>query len=56
MHEKQKQEYDAPMVERFEARVEKGFQSSGQAAEPQPQGSNESLTANGESYGGNDFD
>ena len=28
MTEKQKQEYDAPMVELIEARVEKGFQGS----------------------------
>ena len=29
MIEKKKQEYTAPMVERFEARVEKGFLGSG---------------------------
>lgn len=56
MNKKQKQEYKAPMVERLEARVEKGFQSSGQPTESQPQGSNEALTANSDSYSGNDFD
>ena len=56
MIEKRKEEYTAPMVERFEARVEKGFQTSGSIApEPQTAGSTEGLTAGG-SYTGNDFD
>lgn len=50
-----KKEYNAPMVELIEARVEKGFQASGTAAEPQTTGANEALTA-GSSYSGNDFD
>jgi hypothetical protein len=51
-----KKEYDAPMVELIEARVEKGFQGSGSTApEPQTAGSTEGLTAGG-SYTGNDFD
>ncbi|MBR0122691.1 MAG: hypothetical protein IJM12_02455 [Bacteroidales bacterium] len=56
MNEKTKQEYDAPKVELIEARVEKGFQSSGSIAlEPQTAGSTEGLTEGG-SYTGNDFD
>ena len=55
MKEKLKQEYDAPMVELIEARVEKGFQASGTAPEPQTAGSTEGLTSGG-SYTGNDFD
>ena len=56
MIESNKREYDAPMVELIDARVEKGFQASGAAAEPQPAGSTEGLTAGSDSYGGNDFD
>ncbi|MBQ6068842.1 MAG: hypothetical protein IJK84_05000 [Bacteroidales bacterium] len=56
MKEHFKKEYDAPMVELIEARVEKGFQSSGSIApEPQTAGSTEGLTEGG-SYTGNDFD
>ena len=55
MKENFKREYDAPMVELIEARVEKGFQTSGAAPEPQTTGANEGLTA-GNSYTGNDFD
>lgn len=58
MTENNKREYDAPMVELMEARVEKGFVGSGEV-EPQPQetsGSTEGLTGSGDSYGGNDFD
>ena len=43
------------MVELIEARVEKGFQTSDAAPEPQTTGANEGLTA-GSSYTGNDFD
>lgn len=44
------------MVELIEARVEKGFQSSGGIApEPQTAGSTEGLSAGG-SYTGDDFD
>ncbi|MBQ9865371.1 MAG: hypothetical protein IJM33_08565 [Bacteroidales bacterium] len=53
--ENNKKEYDAPMVELIEARVEKGFQASGAATEPQTRGANEALTA-GSSHDGNDFD
>ena len=52
-----KREYDAPMVELIEARVEKGFQMSGSAdPEAQTAGSTEGLTAGSDSYNGNDFD
>ena len=54
--ENNKKEYDAPMVELIEARVEKGFQMSGSITpEPQTAGSTEGLTAGG-SHTGNDFD
>ena len=56
MTEKIKKGYDVPMVELIDARVEKGFQASGTAIEPQTAGSTESLTAGSNSYGGNDFD
>jgi hypothetical protein len=56
MRERIKKGYDAPMVELIEARVEKGFQTSGAATEPQPAGSTEGLTAGANSYGGSDFD
>ena len=56
MKENFKKEYDAPMVELIEARVEKGFQVSGAAEEPQTRGANEALTAGSDSYGGSDFD
>ncbi|MBR3412599.1 MAG: hypothetical protein IKG81_07920 [Bacteroidales bacterium] len=56
MNKKQKLEYDAPMVERFESRVEKGFQASGGTADgPRTREGNEELTE-GSSYTGNDFD
>lgn len=56
MKENFKREYDAPMVELIEARVERGFQASGSIApEPQTAGSTEGLTAGG-SYTGNNFD
>ena len=55
MKENVKKEYDAPMVEQIEARVEKGFQASGVAPELQTTGANETLTSGG-SYGGSDFD
>lgn len=54
---KQKQsskEYLAPMVEVLYARVERGFQASGE--EMSLAGSNESLSSNGGVHGGNDFD
>lgn len=56
MTERIKKEYDSPMVELIEARVEKGFQSSGTTEESQTRGATESLTAGSDSYGGNDFD
>lgn len=56
MIKKQKREYDAPMVELIDARVEKGFQTSGASDQPQTQSANEALTFSGNSYGGNDFD
>jgi hypothetical protein len=56
MIERNKQEYDAPMVDLIDARVEKGFQASGAVVEPQTTGSTEGLTAGNDSYGGNDFD
>ena len=56
MKEKLKKEYDTPMVELIEARVEKGFQMSGAAADPQTTGANEALTAGSDSYSGSDFD
>ena len=55
MTENNKQEYDAPILELIEARVEKGFQGSGGSTEPQTRGANEVLTAGSESYTGNDF-
>ena len=56
MKDNLKKEYDAPMVELMEARVEKGFQASGAAAEPHTRGANEALTAGSDSYDGSDFD
>ena len=56
MIENNRREYDAPMVELIDARVEKGFQASGAAAEPQARGANEALTAGSGSFTGNDFD
>ena len=58
MKENFKKEYDAPMVELMEARVERGFQGSGLTPEPQPNttGSTEGLTAGNDSYSGIDFD
>lgn len=52
MTKNNKREYDAPMVELIEARVEKGFQTSGATEEPAgTRGANEALTA-GSSYDG----
>ena len=49
MTEKLKQEYDAPMVELIEARVEKGFQTS--MTEEQMRSSNmEGVTGSGHNY------
>lgn len=54
MTKKNKQEYNAPMVEVMKARVEKGFQASGQGLTPT--GTNENLISSGESHDGSDFD
>lgn len=51
MTENNKREYDAPMVELFDARVERGFEGS-----LAPTGSNEDLISSGEVHGGSDFD
>ncbi len=48
-----KREYNAPMVEVLAARVERGFQASGELL---PTGSNENLVSSGEVHGGSDFD
>ena len=57
MTKNNKREYDAPMVELIETRVEKGFQTSGATEEPAgTRGANEALTAGSNSYDGNDFD
>ena len=55
MIEKRKHEYDAPMVELIEARVEKGFQTSGIAPDPQTTGANETL-GSGRNHSASDFD
>lgn len=55
MTKQNKKEYDTPMVELIEARVEKGFLGSGVIDEPQTLGSNETLTFSGESHNGYDF-
>jgi hypothetical protein len=55
MKEKNKKEYDAPMVEQIEARVEKGFQTSGIAPDPQTTGANETL-GSGRNHSASDFD
>ena len=56
MHKTQKREYTSPMVEQFDARVERGFEASN-AVDPQPTaGSTESLLGSGQRYNGNDFD
>ena len=57
MQKHKKKEYQTPMVELMEARVERGFAGSG--TEPQPQGTNgttEGLTGSSNSYTGSDFD
>jgi len=57
MIKQKKKEYQTPMVELMEARVERGFAGSGNT-DPQPlgtSGSTESLTG-GATYTGNDFD
>ena len=51
MKENKKQQYLAPMVERLEARVERGFEGS-----LAPTGSNEDLISSGEVHGSSDFD
>ena len=51
MIERNKQEYDAPMVDLIDARVERGFEGS-----LAPTGSNEDLISSGEVHGGSDFD
>jgi hypothetical protein len=53
MKENLKKEYFTPMVEVLSARVEKGFQVSGELL---PTGSNENLISSGESHDGSDFD
>lgn len=55
MKENNKKEYDTPMVEHFEARVEKGFAGSGGAAERQTAGSTEGLSSSS-SYNYSNFD
>ena len=47
MKENKKKKYDAPMVELLEARVEKGFQSSGSRVGPRLD-DNEGNTLNGD--------
>ena len=57
MIKQKKKEYQSPMVELIEARVERGFAGSG-SSDPQPLGTNgstEGLTG-GASYSGSDFD
>lgn len=57
MKENTKKEYDAPMVELIEARVEKGFQGSGAATEGALGASGtEGVTNSGNSYGDGAFD
>ena len=51
MKENKKKQYLTPMVERLEARVERGFEGS-----LAPTGSNEDLISSGEVHGGSDFD
>ncbi len=53
MRHNRKREYNAPMVEILNARVERGFQASGELL---PTGSNENLVSSGEVHGGSDFD
>ena len=54
MTENKNQEYNAPMVELLNARVEKGFQASSEGLTPT--GINEDLISSGESHSGSDFD
>lgn len=51
MTENNKKEYNAPMVELLNARLERGFEGS-----LAPTGSNEDLVSSGEVHGGSDFD
>lgn len=51
MIEKRKKEYDAPMVELIEARVEKGFQTSGVAGGSKTGSTTEGLTDSDHNYG-----
>lgn len=51
MTKNNKKEYNAPMVELLNARVERGFEGS-----LAPTGSNEDLVSSGEVHGGSDFD
>ena len=53
MKENLKKENYAPMVEVLNARVEKGFQASGELL---PTGDTENLVSSGESHDGSDFD
>ncbi len=54
MTQHSKREYTSPMVEVLKARVERGFQVSGEGTAPI--GSNEDLISSGEVHGGSDFD
>ena len=53
MADNKKREYDAPIVEVLAARVERGFQASGELLTT---GSNENLVSSGEVHGCSDFD
>ena len=53
--QQKKKEYNAPIVEQIEARVEKGFTMSG-AVEAGPSGGTETLSNSGNTYDGNAFD
>ena len=55
MKEVKKMEYFAPQVEVLNARVEKGFQMSGDPMAT-GNGTSEALTNSGEVHGGDDFD
>ena len=54
MTQQSKREYASPTVEVLKARVERGFQVSGEGVTPT--GSNEDLISSGEVHGGSDFD
>lgn len=58
MIKQKKKDYQTPMVELMEARVERGFAGSG-STDPQPQGTNgttEGLIGSSNTYTGSDFD